>query len=106
MTLFNVQSQSGELEKSLAGAYAFSPNGSSLPGKEGAGQLGVLTCASPTRSALGSLTVKAIPWPSCWILYPFTKHFTVSVFYTAPNETEVVPFLPAGRLYHTIGGSW
>jgi hypothetical protein len=28
-----------------------------------------------------------------------------SVFYTAPNETEVVPFLPAGRLYHTIGGS-
>jgi hypothetical protein len=33
MTLFNVQSQSGELEKSLAGAYAFSPNGSSLPGK-------------------------------------------------------------------------
>jgi len=65
MTLFNVQSQSGELEKSLAGAYAFSPNGSSLPGKEGAGQLGVLTCASPTRSALGSLTVKAIPWPSC-----------------------------------------
>src|SRR6266566_3511473 len=65
ITLFNVQSQSGKLEKSLAGAYAFSPNGSSLPVKEGAGQLRVLTCTRPTRSALWSLTYQRT------ILQPF-----------------------------------
>ncbi len=53
MTLFNVQSQSGELEKSLAGAYAFSPNGSSLPGKEGAGQLRGLHMCKPRAFSAG-----------------------------------------------------